>query len=216
MFASGEPPAELDQESFQSWYGRVEPLAPPEVAELLDGSGVRWAIAGGQAARLGAATSRRHEDVDIEVPAGELQCLRQHLSGWHLWQVDDGSLRPWLPPDELRPAVHQLWLRRDSTHPWVADILVQPGTHDWVYRRDPRVRLPWAKAHHVVHGVTYVRPEVALLFKARHDRAKDRADLAAAQLSSAGRAWLVSTFEALGHVEWAKLASRVAQAETSG
>ena len=68
------------------------------------------------------------------------------------------------------------------------------------------VRLPWARAVHTVDGISYFRPEVALLFKARPDRPKDRADLAAARLDPAGRAWLADTLELLGHHEWARLA----------
>ena len=40
---------------------------------------------------------------------------------------------------------------------------------------------------HAVDGVEYLRPEVALLFKAKHDRPKDHADLLAARLDPAAR-----------------------------
>ena len=60
-------------------------------------------------------------------------------------------------------------------------------------------------AAHTVAGVSYVRPEVALLFKARQGRDKDRADLAAARLSEQGRAWLAATSDRLGYAEWARL-----------
>jgi hypothetical protein len=76
---------------------------------------------------------------------------------------------------------------------------------EWVYKRDARVRLPWDKAVHAVDGVEYLRPEVALLFKAKHDRPKDHADLLAAHLDPAARSWLADTLELLGHREWARL-----------
>lgn len=199
---------DFDEESFQAWYGPIQGLAPAAVADLFAGSGIRWAVAGGRAARVGARVSRHHEDTDIEVPVCQLALLREHLSRWHLWQADDGSLRPLLPADELRPGVHQLWMRRDSAHPWVLDVLLVPGDgSEWAYRRDERVRLPWSRAHHLVDGVCYVRPEVALLFKAKNDRPKDRADLAAARLTADGRSWLVERLREQGFDEWATLAA---------
>jgi hypothetical protein len=48
----------LEEERFQSLYGRLDPFAPSEVVELLAGSDVRWFIAGGRAARIGAPERR--------------------------------------------------------------------------------------------------------------------------------------------------------------
>ena len=58
---------------------------------------------------------------------------------------------------------------------------------------------------HTVGAVEYLRPELALLFKARNDRPKDRADLLAADLDPSGRGWLADTLDQLGHREWARL-----------
>lgn len=68
------------------------------------------------------------------------------------------------------------------------------------------MRLPWERALHAVDGVTYLRPELALLHKAHLDRPKDRADLAAAVLGPQARAWLVATLDRLGHHAWARAA----------
>jgi hypothetical protein len=56
-----------------------------------------------------------------------------------------------------------------------------------------------------IEGVRYLRPEIALLYKARLDRPKDRADLAAAALDADARAWLAGTLDRLGHRGWANL-----------
>jgi hypothetical protein len=56
-----------------------------------------------------------------------------------------------------------------------------------------------------IGGVEYLRPEVALLFKARNGRPKDRADLLADRLDPAGRDWLADTLDLLGHDEWTRL-----------
>jgi len=197
----------LDEEAFQALYGPWEPLAPDEVAELLAASGMRWWIAGGRAARAGAAP-RQHADTDVSVLAGDLPAVRQVMGGWHLWEAVEGTLRPLLPGVALTAGCHQLWVRRDARRPWAMEFLLDAvsTSEEWVFKRDPSVRLPWARAAHTVDGVGYLRPEVALLYKARPDRAKDRADLAAARLDPDARAWLAGTLERLGYREWAQLA----------
>ncbi|MBA2323667.1 MAG: hypothetical protein H0V92_06545 [Pseudonocardiales bacterium] len=197
---------EFDEESFQAWYGRWAPMQPAGVARLLSGSGVRWWIAGGRAARVGASP-RRHEDTDVAFLLADLPALRDHLSQWHLWEVGGGTLRPLLPEDQLAAEETQLWMRRDAQHPWELDLLVDRSEDEWVYKRDDRVRLPWDRALHTVDDITYLRPEVALLHKARNDRPKDRADLAAASLDPTARAWLVDNLHQLGHDAWARQAA---------
>lgn len=177
-------------------YGRWSPLEPAAVAALLVGSGVRWWIVGGRAARVGAP-ARHHADTDVAVNSADLPALRHRLANWHLWEAHEGALRPLLARDNLAPGREQLWMRRDADHPWVADWQVHHGEDEWVFGKDARVRLPWDRALHTVHGVPYLRPEVALLHKAHLNRAKDRADLAAAVLDPSARAWLVDTLTLL-------------------
>ena len=192
----------MDEGSFQALYGRWDPLHPAGVAALLEDSGVHWWIVGGRAARSGA-TPRHHEDTDVAIRLADLPALRSHLAGWHLWEPSEQSIRPLMPGAELRPGQEQLWLRRDAHHPWVADFQLQRHEHAWVFKKDPRIVLPWDRALHTVDGVHYLRPEVALLHKAHLDRPKDRADLAAAVLTSDARGWLAGTLELLGHHSWA-------------
>jgi hypothetical protein len=197
---------ELDEQSFQALYGRWDAFEPAQVAELLAGSGVRWWIAGGRAARIGAEP-RQHEDTDTVVRLDDLGTLREHLAGWHLWEAHAGTLRPLLPGDDLRQERQQLWLRRDAAHPWRLDILLErSGDDEWVYKHDESVRLPWQRVLQTVDGIRYLRPEVALLYKSRLDRPKDREDLAAARLDAEARTWLAETLDKLGRSEWAELA----------
>ena len=196
---------DLDEEGFQALYGRWDPLEPPQVAALFSASAVRWWIAGGRAARVGAPV-RHHEDTDVAVRMQDLGELRAALRDWHLWEANSGTLRPLLPGDTLTEGCDQLWARRDAHHPWQLDFALDPSTDRWVFKRDPRVRLPWDRAVRTVHGVPFLRPEVALVYKAHLDRPKDRADLAAACLDPGARAWLASTLEQLGQHTWARLA----------
>jgi hypothetical protein len=195
----------LDEEALQLLYGRWDPLEPVQVASLLSGSAVRWCVAGGRAARAGAP-ARHHDDTDVLVRADDLGELRTVLADWHLWEANSGTLRPLLPGIALTEGCEQLWARHDARRPWQLDLLLDRSGDEWVFKRDARVRLPWPRAVHLVDGIPYLRPEIALLHKAHLDRPKDRADLAAARLESESRAWLVQTLDLLGHHSWAQLA----------
>jgi hypothetical protein len=200
----------LEADALQALYGRWDPLEPAAVARLLADADVRWYIAGGRAARVGACP-RSHVDTDLVVRPDDLDNLRTALSGWHLWEANDGALRPLLPGLRLSQTCEQLWARVDASHPWQLDVLLDVSSSDveWVFKRDASVRLPWHRALHTVDGVTYLRPELALLHKARADRPKDRADLGAAVLEPTARTWLADTLGRLGHADWASLVAEV-------
>jgi hypothetical protein len=165
----------LTEDEFQSLYGPWESFGPGQIAGLLDGVRARWHIAGGRAARAGAAP-RHHEDTDVVVLADDIAAVREAMASWHLWENTGGTLRPVLPGIELNPACHQLWVRRDASQPWRFEFLIDRVSTDqeWVFNRDDRVRVPWPAALHEVDGLTYLRPEIVLLYKARLDRPKDR------------------------------------------
>jgi hypothetical protein len=195
---------ELDDATFARVYGPWAALTPAGVAELLDGSGVRWWIVGGRAARIGAPP-RTHDDTDVAIRLADLPRLRAHLADWNLWQPFEGAIKPLLAGDDLRADQEQLWLRRDAGQPWVADVLLQRGDDEWVFKKDARVRLPWERALCVVDGISYLRPELALLHKAHLNRPKDAADLRAAVLDDEARGWLADTLAMLGYPDWATI-----------
>lgn len=198
---------DLDEEAFQLLYGRWDPLEPNEVAELFSGASLRWYVVGGRAARVGAP-ARHHEDTDIAVRAEDLDQLRQALADWHLWEANSGSLRPLLPRVVITEGCQQLWARRNAREPWQIDLLLDRSGDEWVFKRDERIRVPWQRALQTVDGISYLRPEIALLHKAHLNRPKDREDLAVAQLDAVARAWLARTLEQLGHHSWAQLVTR--------
>jgi len=90
-----------------------------------------------------------------------------------------------------------------SPGPGTGETGAWPGPGLSLSRGATRNWLPWPRAQQTVGGVRYLRPEIALLYKARLDRPKDRADLAAAALDADARAWLAANLERLGHHEWA-------------
>ena len=194
----------LDEEAFQSLYGRWQPLEPAAIAELLAGSSIRWYIAGGRAARVGAPP-RHHEDTDLVVRLADLGQLREVLADWDLWEAHSGWLRPLLPGLGLGAGHEQLWARLDSQHPWQLDILLDRSADEWTFKRDASVRVPWERAVHDVGGIPHLRPEIALLHKAHLDRPKDRDDLAVAVLDRQSWDWLAEACDRLGYQTWAQL-----------
>lgn len=89
---------------------------------------------------------------------------------------------------------HQTWLRDRASGAYVLDVFREPHEGDvWICRRDPGIRLPYtAVIHRTRDGIPFLAPELVLLFKAAHTRAKDHQDFTATLplLSADGRARL--------------------------
>jgi hypothetical protein len=89
-------------------------------------------------------------------------------------------------------------------------LLEQSGKGRWAFRRHPAITRP---LHQVgaatAGGVPFVRPEIALLFKAKAPRFKDQRDFdrVLPHLDRAARSWLASALEAAhpGHPWHARL-----------
>lgn len=184
----------MDEHEFQRLYGRWAPLDPREAAGLLDGAPFRWWLAGGWAIELAGGPPRAHGDTDVVVLFDDLRAVREHFASFHLWEAHEGSLRPLLAGEELRPEREQLWVRRDAAQPWLCDLLLTPSEDGrWLFKRDRRISLPLDELGTTTpDGIPYLRPEVVLLHKARATRDKDDADFAAVAplLGTDARAWL--------------------------
>lgn len=114
------------------------------------------------------------------------------------------------PIDDASDELHQTWGLDRSAGCWRLDVFREPWEGDtWVCRRDPALRRPVAEAiEHTRDGIPYLAPELVLLFKAKHARGKDQADLARALplLEPARRSWLGDALRLVhpGH-EWIAL-----------
>jgi hypothetical protein len=82
---------------------------------------------------------------------------------------------------------------------WRLDVFREPSDCDtWVCRRDGTIRMGYEELiRRTDEGIPYLRPDVTLLFKAKHARAKDDGDFAAALplLDAGSRRWLRDALE---------------------
>jgi hypothetical protein len=175
---------------------------PEEVAQRLAGVRAPWCVAAGWAIDLFLGGQRReHSDLEIAVPRARFPEVAEALAGFELF-IPDSDLTP--SPSGLvwplagAPAAldqyHQTWVRDTATGAWRLDIFREPGEGDtWVCRRDERIRLPYRDViERTEDGIPYARPEIVVLYKAKHAGPKDESDLAAVLplLEPSRRRWL--------------------------
>jgi hypothetical protein len=172
-----------------------DPWRPGEVAQLLSGVPVPWYVAGGWSIDLFRGTqTREHEDLEIAVPGGACTFapFRRALAGYDMEVV--GSGRCWPIDSPAFDLLHQTWVSEPATGVYRLDIFREP--HDgstWICRRDETIRLPYDQIiRRTGTGIPYLVPEIVLLFKAKHARPKDDADLRGTLplLEPAARGWL--------------------------
>jgi hypothetical protein len=178
-------PLELDLDDWNPW-------SPTDVAERLRSVNARWYVLAGWALDLflGRQT-RAHEDLEIGVRQEDFTEIRSALAGFEFVVV--GSGQAWPVTDETLAVHRQTWVREPGG-PWRLDVVRErwDGDH-WIYRRDARIRLAapsvvaWSPA-----GIPFLRPELALLFKAKATRPKDVADfeMVLPHLDAGRRSWL--------------------------
>jgi hypothetical protein len=201
-------------DAFEPDLDRWDAWRPEEAARLLAGVRAPWYVAAGWAIDLFLGGQRReHEDLEIAVPRDRFGEVAEALAGYELFvPLGDGSglLRPLDPAGELLETHHQTWVREPSTGKWRLDVFREPSVDGlWVCRRDERLRLPYAELIlQTDGGIAFQRPEIVLLFKAKHARPRDDGDLEAVlpALEREQRAWLAEWLERIhpGH-RWLEL-----------
>lgn len=153
------------------------PLAPREIADLFTGIDARWWISGGAALDLVVgAPIRERDNVDISTIPSALEAVVAALPAhYELWAPDgDEAIKPYVPAHEdIQPL--RVW---DTTaHVWTLQINVEDGAPAaWVYKRDPRLQLPWPQAVIDVDGIPVGAPEVQLIWKSLRPRPADTID----------------------------------------
>jgi aminoglycoside-2''-adenylyltransferase len=143
-------------------------LTPRDVHQLLSDVSARWWVAGGWA--LDVRGTRPHGDIDVAVLRSEHQALRDDLRDWDLRVAHKGVLRPWRG-GPVGPPENTVWARPTSTDPWHIDFKIELVDGDeWIYRRDPKIRIPLNRIERVVDGVPFLTPDVARLYKSGEQR----------------------------------------------
>jgi hypothetical protein len=155
---------------------------PAEAARRLAGIDAPWAVSAGWAIDLFLGRERReHEDLEIAVPANRFDEIASALNDLEFFVVSPGVAEPLAEAGDRLTTSHQTWGLDRAANVWRIDVFREPHDGDqWVARRDETIRLPYAELiEHTADGIPYERPEVVLLFKAKHSRPKDESDLAA-------------------------------------
>jgi hypothetical protein len=170
---------------------------PAEVTRRLAGTDVSWCVTAGWAVDLFVGReTRTHEDLEIAIPAASWPDVRRELSTLDFVVPAAGQLWP-LNSANLDAQI-QTW-GRDDSGVFRLDVFREP--HDggtWICRRDARLTRPYSALIRMTQdGIPFMAPEVVLLFKAKHDRDKDRADLDVCLplMSTAEREWLAAAIE---------------------
>jgi hypothetical protein len=181
---------------------------PEDVARLLDGVHVPWYVAAGWALDLFVGEQRReHEDLEIAVPNSRVDELLPALAGFELFVITGPKeATPFADARDQLEETHQTWVREPATGLWRFDVFREPSAGDtWICRRDASIRMPFGQLiEWSDDGIPYGRPEVILLYKAKHaDRERDQRDLdeILPLLEHERRAWLAEALEVVhpGH-----------------
>lgn len=189
-----------DIDAWEAW-------RPEQIADLLEPVELPWAVAAGWAIDLHlGGDHREHGDLEIAVPRPRFGELLPLLDDFELWvPIGDGKgLKPFEPDSES----HQTWAREPTTHLWRFDVFREPADGaTWICRRDERLSMTYPELiRRTPDGIPYVRPDVTLLFKARHSHEEKNEDDFSATLPTLRReerAWLRHALELAhpGH-EW--------------
>ena len=175
--------------------GVWEPFGVASVQALMAGTEVTWWLSGGVALDVFVdRPTRAHADIDISVRRSDFPAFRRFVTGKVMLKIARNGHLHELADEPLGLDVHGLWARETSTGPWRLQVNLEPvESGDWIYRREPRVRVP---LEHVIRrredGLPYVAPAVQLLWKAKDPRPEDCADfdLIAPLLDVHERRWL--------------------------
>ena len=175
---------------------RWEPLSLEEVKRLFGAVSAPWWIAGGRALDmfLGHET-RAHADIEVAVLRRDQLAFREALAKWDVQIAHAGELIPWKRGETItNPEHHEIWARETPDGPWRLELLLEESEGKrWMYRRNSRVGLNVADlGHRDAHGIEFIRPEVALLYKSKSPRPVDETDFlyVLPRLDVAQRGWL--------------------------
>jgi Aminoglycoside-2''-adenylyltransferase len=163
---------------------------------------VPWYIAAGWAIDLFlGGEHREHEDLEIAVPNARFDEIADALAGLEICIITGPhEATPLAEARDRLVETHQSWVRERATGLWCFDVFREPSDGDtWLCRRDESIRLHYDYViERTDDGIPYGRPEIVLLFKAKHaHRDRDQADFEAVlpRLELERRRWLAEALE---------------------
>lgn len=119
----------------------------------------------------------------------------RRLNGWdlHLGTAPD-VVTPWPARTVVPEPLYAVWCREEPDSQWAFEILLNDSdVADWLFRRDHRVRFPLRDlSARTPEGISFLAPEIVLLYKAKNLRDHDVQDFERARpaLSDPQRRWL--------------------------
>ena len=164
----------------------------------MDATSYRWGFCGGWGIDLflGRET-RSHQDIDVAVFREGQQIIREHLvaGGWTFRKVVDGIAEACQADEFVKLPCHEIWCRNAAFDPAEFELLLNESHEaDFIFRRDPSIRLPLDRAIlKSKSDLPVLAPEIVLLYKSRDfGSARNAADFdgTAGQLDAAARRWL--------------------------
>jgi hypothetical protein len=162
----------------------VVPLKPSDLHALFSTAPFQWWIAGGWALDLfTGGASRPHFDLDVAVARHDQTLAQQYLQGWDFQYAVPGTsdpvmLKSWEVGETLGFEIHGSWARDSRESPWQFEFLLHEIEQDvWSFRYCPAVKHPVnCIGDRTKDGISYLRPEIALLYKAARLREVDEQD----------------------------------------
>jgi hypothetical protein len=109
---------------------------------------------------------------------------------------DTGAWVPWPADDRVELPLFQL--KANDAAQEIEFMLNDVTDGMFQFRREPSIRRPFEKLiRRTPQGLPYLAPEVQLLYKAKHHRAKDESDFRAAieVMSNEQRLWLRNSLQ---------------------
>jgi hypothetical protein len=188
--------------AFEPDVSKWDAWRPERVASVLAGVEAPWYVAAGWAIDLFLGGPRReHEDLEIAVPNGRFGEFVAALAPLELFVITGpGEATPLEEAHDRLDETHQTWVREPNTGLWRLDVFREPSDGDvWVCRRHETIRMPYGELiEWTADGIPYGRPEVILLYKAKHaERERDQRDFrdVLPQLDPERQRWLGNALE---------------------
>jgi len=181
---------------------------------VLAGVAAPWYVAAGWAIDLFLGGQRReHEDLEVAVPNAQVDQVAEALAEFELFVITGPhQATPLAEARDQLEETHQTWVLDRAAEVWRMDVFREPSDGDtWICRRDDSIRMPYDRViEWTDDGIPYGRPEIVLLYKAKHShRERDQSDFAAVvpRLEPERRRWLAEALEVVhpGHAWLAEL-----------